>query len=331
MNAAIKTVKYEYTASALGSTVITQKVWIEANKIRIETAEQGREVVILADTETQTGYTYLPLQNLAVKRDYSQVPSPVSQDVETVQKYNPVIIGNEHIDGKECTVISYAKDSAKVKAWLWNDNGFPLKFEVETPQGVALIEIKNVDFGDIPDSLFELPSGVLRSDWMDTPSPTFRSGFSMQDESAVYAAVVRRLATQDDTFGGQLKPPKLFIVRNTDDRVGNPTNQSAESPSKLISQTLQNDITRILQDLPSTIIWIDKLADAEFEGQGISSVKDGGAVITLGNIKLQDDGSVRLAGSIYVANLAAGGTTYILQKKDGLWQITGTTGVMWIS
>jgi hypothetical protein len=162
-------------------------------------------------------------------------------------------------------------------------------------------------------------------------TPNSAIGPTIQDESAIYAAVVRQLATIDDTFGGQLKPPKLFIIRNTDDRVGNPTAQSEQSPSKLISPTTQNDITRILPDLPSTIIWVDKLADAEFEGQGISSVKDGGAVITLGNIDLQDDGSVQLAGSIYVGKLAAGGTTYILQKKDGVWEITSTSGARWIS
>jgi hypothetical protein len=32
-----------------------------------------------------------------------------------------------------------------------------------------------------------------------------------------------------------------------------------------------------------------------------------------------------------VASLAAGGKTYIIEKKDGVWIITGTTGVEWIS
>jgi hypothetical protein len=60
-------------------------------------------------------------------------------------------------------------------------------------------------------------------------------------------------------------------------------------------------------------------------------VKDGGAIITLGNIDLQKNGSIQLAGSIYIANLAAGGITYVLEKKNGVWEITGTTQVRWIS
>jgi outer membrane lipoprotein-sorting protein len=165
MVAGIKTVKYEYTASALGTAVITQKIWLKGDKIRVETTGRpGPDVVILADMEKKTGYEYLPDQNMAVKIDFSKVPSPMTRDVETIKKYNPEITGNEVIDGKDCTVIKYTKEKAEVKAWLWNDNGFPLKFEVETPQGLALFEIKNVEFGDIPDSIFEVPEGVLRSD-----------------------------------------------------------------------------------------------------------------------------------------------------------------------
>jgi hypothetical protein len=149
------------------------------------------------------------------------------------------------------------------------------------------------------------------------------SNLTIDDEAAIYAAVIRQLATVDDTFGGNLKPPKLFIVNNTDNRAGN--------PEALIPQTTQNEITQTLRDLPSIIIWIDKLEDAEFEGGwGTGEVKDG-AIIALGVIYLQNDGSTRLAGSIYMSGTAAGGATYVLGKKDGVWEIKGTTGNRWIS
>lgn len=155
---------------------------------------------------------------------------------------------------------------------------------------------------------------------------------STEDEASIYAAVVRQLATVDDTFGGSLKSPTLYVIRNTDDKAGDLTGQGAES--KTIPQAVQDIITDNLQDLSSTIIWKDKFDDAEFEKSklnGLEGLKDGGAIITLGNIHLQDDGSAQLAGSIYVASLAAGGSTYVLEKKDGFWEITGKTGVRWIS
>ena len=50
-----------------------------------------------------------------------------------------------------------------------------------------------------------------------------------------------------------------------------------------------------------------------------------------GNISEGDNKTVNVAGSIYIANLAAGGKTYVLEKQGGTWRITGTTGPMWIS
>jgi hypothetical protein len=93
----------------------------------------------------------------------------------------------------------------------------------------------------------------------------------------------------------------------------------------MISETLQIEISTMLTDLSAEIIWIDTFEDAEFEESGFE-VKRGGAIITLGNIYAQEDGSVQVAGSIYIANLAAGGSTYILEQVDGSWKITGLVG-----
>lgn len=131
------------------------------------------------------------------------------------------------------------------------------------------------------------------------------------DEASIYAAVVRQLATVDDTFGGNLKPPKLFIIRNTDDKVAQAKLESAPAaPSAFIPENMQIEIAAALHDLPSVVVWIDKFADAEFEagnltGPPMNIVKDGGAIITLGNIRFRIDGSVQLPGSIYIGNLAA--------------------------
>ncbi len=169
---------------------------------------------------------------------------------------------------------------------------------------------------------------ILCPVWLSSPptpgEPT--PALSMDDQASIYAAAVRQLATVDDTFGGNLKPPRLFILRYA----GEPW--SSAFPTA-IPQSVQDRVVEMLQDLPSTIVWIDKHEDAEFEegeGMPVRSVKDG-AIITLGNTRLQNDGSVQMVGSIYIGALASGGTTYVLQKKDGVWEITGITGPIWRS
>ncbi|MDD5703825.1 MAG: hypothetical protein PHU23_17465 [Dehalococcoidales bacterium] len=43
---------------------------------------------------------------------------------------------------------------------------------------------------------------------------------SPEDNASIYAAVIRQLVTVDDTFGGKLAPPAIYIIKNTDDSTG---------------------------------------------------------------------------------------------------------------
>jgi len=44
----------------------------------------------------------------------------------------------------------------------------------------------------------------------------------VHDEATIYSAVIRQLATIDDTFGGNLNPKTLYVIEKTDDSAGNP-------------------------------------------------------------------------------------------------------------
>jgi hypothetical protein len=149
-----------------------------------------------------------------------------------------------------------------------------------------------------------------------------------EESAAIYAAVVRQVYTIDDTFGGTLQPPTLYILGTTDDRGGDPDSQ--EGSAAEIPGTVRESITALLADLPTEVIWVETRDEAPLEAD-TGAVVDGGALITLGNIAPQSDGSVHVPASIYVANLAAGGQTYVLEEVDGVWTITGTTGAAWIS
>jgi hypothetical protein len=154
------------------------------------------------------------------------------------------------------------------------------------------------------------------------------TSLSDADEAAIYAAVIRQIYTQDDTFGGTLQPPTLYLVRTTDDSIGDPDLEGAAP--RQIPAAVQDRIGEALADLPTQIVWVegrDQVPMDETRG----AVAEGGAILTLGNLHRQDDGSVHVAGSIYVAMLAAGGQTYVVEQVEGAWEVTGTTGVIWMS
>ena len=160
------------------------------------------------------------------------------------------------------------------------------------------------------------------------PRPTGTQVVGQPDEIAIYAAVIRRLYGEDDTFGGTLQPPHVYVVRGTDDSVGD--SDAPQDESRVIALTAQAAIAAALADLPTTISWVDSRDDVPFDASA-GAVADGGVIVTLGNIHLRDDGSALVAGSIYIALLASGGQTYVLEEIDGEWQITGNTGTVWIS
>lgn len=149
---------------------------------------------------------------------------------------------------------------------------------------------------------------------------------NQSDEVAIYSTIIRQIYTHT-TFNGTYQPPSLYIIRYTDNTVGDPKTKPSESI--LLSETMQSEITTMLQDLPTDVVWVDSFGEVE-KNSG-REVLDGGAIITIGNIILQEDDSVQLPGSYFMTPTCGGGETYVLEFIDGIWEITGNTGTIWIS
>jgi len=144
-----------------------------------------------------------------------------------------------------------------------------------------------------------------------------------QTEANIYAAVVRQLYTSEPP-----NFPKIYLVEATNDTVGDP--DIPQASSKRLPESIQVTITAALDDLPTKIEWVEDFLEVPRDNK-TGVVKGNGAIITLGNIHFQEDGTALVSASIYIANLAASGRTYIVEHTDGVWQIVGDTGMMWIS
>ncbi len=146
------------------------------------------------------------------------------------------------------------------------------------------------------------------------------------DPAEIYAAVIRQLYTVDHTFGKAPNFPVVYLVRQT---TANAADPSATGGSETIFPGDQQRILSLLSDLPAQFVWVDRMEDVPRADNGL--VAGNGAIIQVGAITPQDDGSLNVPGSIFISPLAAGGQTYVLQAVDGAWQITGKTGPVWIS
>lgn len=154
-----------------------------------------------------------------------------------------------------------------------------------------------------------------------------REAITSGDQAAVYTEVIRQLYTVDHTFDQRPNFPILYLVRITDDGVGDKS--APHSQADHLSASAQAAMAHALQDLPTEIVWVD--TDEEVPCSDDGTVKGGGAIITLGNIHLQEDGSTLVSASLYGAPVAGTGKTYVLEKVNGHWQVAGDTGAQWIS
>jgi hypothetical protein len=154
------------------------------------------------------------------------------------------------------------------------------------------------------------------------------STLDIEEQAEIYAAVIRQVYETDHTFGSNPPDlPNLYLVYMTDDSAGG-SFETSQTPY-ILTEQLRISIEDRLNDLSAEIHWVSSFEEVPLEEN--SGVKGGGAVIRTGNIYPGEGETVQVAGSIYIANLAGGGRTYILEKIDGIWQITGDTGVIWIS
>ena len=161
-----------------------------------------------------------------------------------------------------------------------------------------------------------------------TSTPATSLAIAKDDQAAIYAAVVRQMYTVDHTFDEPPNFPVVYLVRTTDDSVGDPG--ALRTAPRVLLEAVQTAVVNALADLPAEFRWVDD-ADEVPRDEKNGTVAGGGAIFTLGNIHIRQDGSVLVSASLYFAMLGAGGRTYVLERMDGVWQVTGNTGVQWIS
>ena len=175
-------VKYDMVTTDNGEIVSTGTTWLKGNNMRIDTTAEGKAVSMIVRGDDKVSYMYQPEENMALKTVLDEVPEFVTDDAEALMDFNPTIIGTETIDGMRCTVIEYVvmetPEEIKMKQWVWLKNGLPVQMEMSSPSGTTRTEVKNLDFGSISDTTFELPAGVDIQDLSDmfTDMPSLPDG-----------------------------------------------------------------------------------------------------------------------------------------------------------
>jgi len=173
------------------------------------------------------------------------------------------------------------------------------------------------------------------SDESQQPTPGARdSGESTADSNrsaAIYAAVVRQLVTKDHTFGGG--DPGFKVVYVLDGVVvdaADPSKPPREhDPKEPFSHDLKDGVRFLstLAELPPVefVAERDSVVAGTHSGSSPGHVKNGGVLISLGPIK-GDANRVEVANSLWINGLAGQWLTYVVERGDGGWAVTGISG-----
>jgi len=160
---------YDLVISGGGMGTMTSKVWSTETKERVDSTIMGKKSITIIDKEEQVMYMYDPNQNTAIRMDLGAGDTGRAQSfIEIMEEYNPTVIGTETMDGKKCTIIEYEStvgDASVIqKVWIWEKYGAPIRVEMVSTLGgtpvTTVMEMKNIEFGPIDDSMFKLPDDV---------------------------------------------------------------------------------------------------------------------------------------------------------------------------
>ncbi len=162
----LTTMSYDQTITSSRGEVMTSKVWIKGNNMRIEQIAKGEKMITLMKEGAM--YLYYPSQKMAMKMDISAGAGQGGQEnpkdmIEYLKSVKAKPLGQERIDGKLCDVyrITYPQTGARGKVWVWRGKKFPLKSVMTVGSETITTRYRNIQMGiNIPDNYFELPPGT---------------------------------------------------------------------------------------------------------------------------------------------------------------------------
>jgi hypothetical protein len=164
------------TNNTLGGVIITSKVYRKGEKYKVESEAMGLKTLMIVDGKDL--YSYIYEQDIYYKSELSLEEISELMGIESEPDKNlidnPTLkeIGREELNGLNTRVITYtttatrpfgSPEEVQVKSWISEKYGITVKSEIETETGKVFIELKNIKFGTVQDSVFEVPKDKIKT------------------------------------------------------------------------------------------------------------------------------------------------------------------------
>jgi Domain of unknown function (DUF4412) len=162
----------DYSADMVITTshgTMNSKVYAKGLKQRMENKVEGKETIVISRFDKKIAWMCMQEQmmcmEMALNMQKEDIQSRLNDPNVKVEKE---FIGNETVEGhatKKYHVTIFRDGQKENSGFLWEASdlqNFPVKYRSE--DGETTILWKNISFGSIPESLFELPKGYEKMD-----------------------------------------------------------------------------------------------------------------------------------------------------------------------
>ncbi|HTL46860.1 MAG TPA: hypothetical protein VL688_02220 [Verrucomicrobiae bacterium] len=161
--AAAFTGSYEETISVGDKPVAHFRVYSKDKKVRTEFLMEGQsEIIVRNDKGT---FRYSSEQKAALKlppvEDQPTLLDHLDDYTGFLAKNNAVKKNTETMNGVQTDLYEFVDPMTQknARAWVWQEKGFPVRIEIEAPEGLLRVDLEKIQIGgDVADSLFEIPA-----------------------------------------------------------------------------------------------------------------------------------------------------------------------------
>jgi hypothetical protein len=148
-----------------GGTNTTGKVYVKGDKTRQEFVQQGQKQVTIMRPDKGVTWVLMPEEKIYMEMSSQGGATYDPQlDQNIKDKAEIKLLGKETINGYICDKYQYIyRDTSMgtLTQWISKQLNYPIKSEYKSPSGYMLTEYKNIQEGNVQDSLFEVPGNYM--------------------------------------------------------------------------------------------------------------------------------------------------------------------------
>ncbi len=164
----ITSMTYDLTISSPGEAYDV-RFWQKDSNFKMQMSFEDETLIFIADAVQGLAYQYLPDHNMAMELDLAQTgeilrDGSIRDQALALVYYDPVVVGRELYNDKECLVVEYMVENEQITMWIWEEYGLPIKTESVVNGYFMSAEVTNISFDPPASDIFDLPEGVEITD-----------------------------------------------------------------------------------------------------------------------------------------------------------------------